>query len=78
MPTRTPRAPVSPRPALPHRAAQFFITCAKTEWLDNKHVVFGRVIDDGLLIVRKLENVLVDKQTNRPRLPCIIKECGEM
>ncbi|GLI64479.1 hypothetical protein VaNZ11_007754 [Volvox africanus] len=57
---------------------QFFLTCAKTEWLDNKHVVFGRVIDDGLLVVRKLENVLTDKQSNRPRLPCVIKECGEM
>lgn len=36
------------------------------------------MLDEGLLIVRKLENVLTDKQTNRPRLPCIIKECGEM
>lgn len=24
---------------------QFFITCAKCEWLDGKHVVFGKVTD---------------------------------
>ncbi|KAK1400968.1 Peptidyl-prolyl cis-trans isomerase [Heracleum sosnowskyi] len=36
---------------------QFFITCAKCDWLDNKHVVFGRVLGDGLLVVRKIENV---------------------
>ena len=36
---------------------QFFLTCAKTDWLDQKHTVFGRVIDDGLLVVRKIENV---------------------
>ncbi|KAJ7949374.1 Peptidyl-prolyl cis-trans isomerase [Quillaja saponaria] len=36
---------------------QFFIPCAKCEWLDNKHVVFGRVLGDGLLVVRKIENV---------------------
>mmetsp|Transcript_19964 Transcript_19964/g.35925 ORF Transcript_19964/g.35925 Transcript_19964/m.35925 type:complete len:186 (-) Transcript_19964:357-914(-) len=57
---------------------QFFITCAKTDWLDGKHVVFGRVLGDGLLTVRKLENVVCDKTSGRPRLSCIIKECGEM
>uniref|UniRef100_A0A175YER6 Peptidyl-prolyl cis-trans isomerase n=1 Tax=Daucus carota subsp. sativus TaxID=79200 RepID=A0A175YER6_DAUCS len=56
---------------------QFFITCAKCDWLDNKHVVFGRVLGDGLLVVRKIENVATGQQ-NRPKLPCIIAECGEM
>ncbi|BEI89697.1 uncharacterized protein CcaverHIS019_0210590 [Cutaneotrichosporon cavernicola] len=35
---------------------QFFITTAPAEFLDGKHCVFGRVID-GLLTVRKIENV---------------------
>ncbi|KAK9829648.1 hypothetical protein WJX72_007086 [[Myrmecia] bisecta] len=56
---------------------QFFITCAKTDWLDLKHVVFGRVLGDGLLVVRKLENVATG-QANKPKLPCLIAECGEM
>ncbi|GAB4817167.1 hypothetical protein N2152v2_004213 [Parachlorella kessleri] len=56
---------------------QFFITCAKTEWLDNKHVVFGRVLGDGMLVVRKLEAVQTGPN-NRPKLACTIAECGEM
>uniref|UniRef100_A0A8C4ZL51 Peptidyl-prolyl cis-trans isomerase n=1 Tax=Gadus morhua TaxID=8049 RepID=A0A8C4ZL51_GADMO len=33
---------------------QFFITCTKCDWLDGKHVVFGKVVD-GLLVMRKIE-----------------------
>eukprot|EP00741_Cyanophora_paradoxa_P011213 tig00020554_g10833.t1 len=55
---------------------QFFVTCAPCDWLDNKHVVFGKVID-GMLTVRKIENVSVG-QNNKPKLPVLITECGEM
>ncbi|KAI9337361.1 cyclophilin-like domain-containing protein [Zopfochytrium polystomum] len=55
---------------------QFFITCAKTDFLDGKHVVFGRLID-GLLTLRKMENVPTGPN-NRPKVPVTIIECGEM
>ncbi|RUS17672.1 peptidyl-prolyl cis-trans isomerase H [Endogone sp. FLAS-F59071] len=32
---------------------QFFITCEKCDFLDGKHVVFGRLVD-GLLTLRKI------------------------
>merc|ERR1712086_98017 len=56
---------------------QFFITCSKCDFLDGKHVVFGKVID-GLLVVRKIENTPTDTTTNKPRLPVVITQCGEM
>ncbi|PRP84694.1 peptidyl-prolyl cis-trans isomerase, cyclophilin-type [Planoprotostelium fungivorum] len=55
---------------------QFFITCGAAEWLDNKHVVFGQVID-GMKVVRMIENVPVDSGS-RPNMPCVITECGQM
>ena len=57
---------------------QFFITCGKADWLDGKHVVFGRVLGDGLLVVRKIENVSTSGPGNKPRLDVLITECGEM
>lgn len=55
---------------------QFFITCAKCDFLDGKHVVFGRILD-GLLVMRKIENVPVGLN-NKPKLPVVITQCGEM
>mmetsp|Transcript_19606 Transcript_19606/g.33696 ORF Transcript_19606/g.33696 Transcript_19606/m.33696 type:complete len:175 (+) Transcript_19606:24-548(+) len=56
---------------------QFFITCAPCDWLDDKHVVFGQVID-GMKVIRMIENVSVHANTNKPKLPCVITECGQM
>jgi len=55
---------------------QFFITCAPCQWLDGKHVVFGHVID-GMLTVRKMENVSI-AQNGRAKLPVVISQCGEL
>ncbi len=57
---------------------QFFLTCAKAEWLDGKHCVFGKCLDDkSLLVVRKIENVAVGSN-HKPRLNVVISECGEL
>lgn len=56
---------------------QFFITCNATPHLNGKHVVFGRVLDDGMKLVRKIEFVTCDRE-KKPRMPVIISQCGEM
>lgn len=53
---------------------QFFITTAKCDFLDGKHVVFGKVID-GMLTLRKIENVQTGPN-NRPKLA--VKITGEV
>jgi peptidyl-prolyl isomerase H (cyclophilin H) len=58
---------------------QFFITCAKCDWLDGKHVVFGKLLDEeSLLVLRKIENVPTSGSNNKPNFPVVIEECGEL
>ena len=56
---------------------QFYFTLAKTDWLDNKHVVFGKVLGESLLTLRKLENVATGPN-NKPKMQVLIEQAGEM
>ncbi len=57
---------------------QFFIVTSRCDWLDGKHVVFGKLLDnESLLVVRKIENVPIDIHS-KPKLEVTIAECGEL
>jgi len=54
--------------------SQFFLTTAKTTWLDKKHVVFGRV-ESGMDVVKAIE--AVGSGSGQTSAKVIIEDCGE-
>jgi peptidyl-prolyl isomerase H (cyclophilin H) len=56
--------------------SQFFILCAATPHLDNKHVVFGEVID-GMEVVKQVE-ITRTGPGDRPVSEVVVKACGQL
>lgn len=55
--------------------SQFFVTTVKTAWLDNRHVVFGAVVE-GLDVVKKLEGM--GSQSGKTSKKIVVSNCGQL
>mmetsp|Transcript_22773 Transcript_22773/g.25086 ORF Transcript_22773/g.25086 Transcript_22773/m.25086 type:complete len:182 (+) Transcript_22773:20-565(+) len=55
--------------------SQFFLCTSQTSWLDDKHVVFGKVIS-GMDVISAIEQV--GSESGRTRVPVMIVDSGQL
>jgi len=55
--------------------SQFFLCTVKTQWLDGKHVVFGKVVE-GMDVVKAIEGVGSDNGKTAQKV--VIADCGQL
>lgn len=55
--------------------SQFFITLVKTEWLDGKHVVFGKVVE-GMDVIQEIEKY--GSESGQTSKKIVISDCGQI
>ncbi|HZZ27021.1 MAG TPA: peptidylprolyl isomerase [Pirellulales bacterium] len=55
--------------------SQFFISTVKNDFLDGKHVVFGKVVD-GMDVVKKMEKFGGPPPDGKPTAKIVVDDCG--
>ncbi|XP_061553985.1 peptidylprolyl isomerase Ab (cyclophilin A) [Phycodurus eques] len=55
--------------------SQFFLCTAETDWLDGKHVVFGKVLE-GSDVLKKMDKLGSAK--GDPKAKVVIADCGQI
>lgn len=54
---------------------QFYVTAMATPWLNGKHTIFGKVVEEQA-IIHAIEKVKTDSDDS-PLKPVVITECGD-
>lgn len=55
--------------------SQFFVCTVKTTWLDNRHVVFGQVVE-GMDVVKRIE--ALGSQSGKTSKKILIEDSGQL